>query len=138
MENISGKESEEAREEEEEESGDFFGEPIYTYTSKQAVDDGILFDITKLNARFEKGLFNCVTANLLSDGYFGAGEQINLSNLMDLLNQAHNIVKTKTNNFKNFDTFFSGTIELPSGEKQKIFIQQNETGKFTIMLPQDY
>jgi hypothetical protein len=36
------------------------------------------------------------------------------------------------------DSFASGKIELPSGAKQEIYIAQNETGRFTIMLPQDY
>ena len=59
-------------------------------------------------------------------------------NLLDLLNQALQIVRKETNNFTAFDTFFSGSIELPSGDQQKIFIGQNETGKFTIMLPEDH
>jgi len=58
--------------------------------------------------------------------------------LLDLLNQVQQIVKKGTNNFMSMDTFFSGSIELPSGDQQKIFIGQNETGKFTIMLPEDY
>ena len=43
-----------------------------------------------------------------------------------------------SNGFKDFDTFFSGMVELPSGKKQKVFICQNESSKFTIMLPEDY
>jgi len=58
--------------------------------------------------------------------------------LIDLLNQANNIIRTKSNNFKDFDSFFSGKVELPNGQKQEIFISQNETGKFTLMLPEDY
>jgi hypothetical protein len=36
------------------------------------------------------------------------------------------------------DSFASGKIELPNGAKQEIYIAQNETGRYTIMLPQDY
>ena len=46
--------------------------------------------------------------------------------------------KKKSNGFKDFDHFFKGRIELPSGDKQDIFIVQDETGKFTIMLLEDY
>ena len=118
-----------------------FAKVIYAYTSAQAEDDGILFDVTKLNPAWEKGLFNYVTTNLLSEGYLienAAQSSINVPNLVDLLNQANEIVRAKSNNFRDFDTFYSGAVELPSGTPQDIFIQQNETGKFTIMKPEDY
>jgi len=114
-----------------------YGEPVFVYTSNQAVEDGILFDITAVNPKWKEGLFNYVTVNLLNSGYL-KDSKINIPNLLDLLNQAQQIVKKATNNFTAFDTFFSGSIELPSGDQQKIFIGQNETGKFTIMLPEDY
>lgn len=124
---------------------EFFGKPIYTYTSKQAEGDGILFDITRLNPEWKKGLFNYITTNLLGKGYLKEGKKddtsdysFNMPNLLDLLNQSNQIVKQQSCNFTKFDTFFSGEIELSNGEKQKIFIAQNETGKFTIMCPEDY
>lgn len=115
----------------------FYGEPVFVYTSDQAVEDGILFDITVINQQWSKGLFNYVTVNLLNRGYL-IEDKINVPNLLDLLTQAQQIVKKGTNNFTAFDIFFSGSIELPNGGQQKIFIGQNETGKFTIMLPEDY
>ena len=115
-----------------------YGKPVFVYTSDQAVEDGILFDITTINPQWKKGLFNYVTANLLHNGYLNEQDRINISNLLDLLNQAQQIVKKGTNNFTIYDTFFSGSIELPSGEQQKIFIGENETRKYTIMLPEDY
>lgn len=124
---------------------EYFGESIVKYTSEEAEIDGILFDITRLNSEWKKGLFNYVTTNLLGKGYLETGKtdkdfdyEIRISNILDLLNQSLQIVKKESKNFKEFDTFFSGEIELPNGESQKVFIQQNETGKFTIMLPQDY
>jgi hypothetical protein len=36
------------------------------------------------------------------------------------------------------DYFVSGRIELPSGKKQKVYLAQNETGRYTLMLPEDY
>lgn len=112
---------------------------IYTYTEEQAEKDGILFDISKVKDEWKKGVFNYITSNLLfSRGYFVKNEEINIENVRDLLFQAKEIIRKKSKGFKEFDTFFSGIIELPNGSKEKIFIQQNSTGKFTIMLPEDY
>lgn len=110
---------------------------ISQYTSEQAVDDGVLFDVTTLNPEWKKGIFNYVTTNLLSHGYM-KDRKIFIPNLLDLLNQYNMLVSRKTNGFKDFDTFFSGLIELPTGTKHQVFICQNETEKFTIMLPEDY
>jgi len=109
---------------------------IDVYTSEQAEEDGFLVDLTKINPAWSKGLFNYVTTNLLSKGYM-PNDQLSIPCILDLLNQALNIVRLRSKGFKEFDTFFSGHVELPTGEKQQIFIEQNETGKFTIMLPED-
>lgn len=110
---------------------------IDTYSSNQAEEDGFLFNITRLNKAWKKGLFNFVTLNLLNKGY-KTEKAFNIPNVLDLLNQCLNIVKTKSNGFKDFDHFFSGKIELPNGSKQEVYISQNDTGKFTLMLPEDY
>ena len=142
---------------------------IFTYTSKQAEEDGILFDLdTLLPGKIQKNFFlKYITAGLLSKGYLNDqckhgvkdGEQgknplcvtcgtfqsctgnlsclqptINIPNLTDLITQAAQIFKRKPDD----DYFVSGSIELPSGQKQKIFIAQNETGRYTAMLPEDY
>ena len=118
--------------------GTIYGQPVSVYTSQEAVEDGILFDITTINPAWAKGLFNYVTTNLLGCGYLDKEDKINIPNLLDLLNQANQIVRKETRNYTMFDTFFDGSIELPNGDRQKIFIGWNETGKFTIMLPEDY
>ena len=115
---------------------DFFGDEVYSYTSKQAEEDGLLFDITRLNKDWKKGGFNYVTFNLLSKGYVRDGK-VSIPNILDLLNQCLFIVKKKSKDFTQHDSFFSGKIELPNGDRQTIFMEQNETGKFTIMLPED-
>jgi len=109
---------------------------IDSYTCKEALQDGILFDICTINPKWSEGMLNFVTNNLMNKGYYD--KKVNIPNLLDLLNQANQIVKKESENFRHFDIFFSGDIELPSGEQQKVFIVQNETGKFTIMLPADY
>lgn len=111
---------------------------VFKYTSQQAEDDGILFDVTNVNPDWKKGLFNYVTTNLLNQGYFKSDSNIYIPNLLDLLNQSQQIVRQESQNFTKEDTFYSGKIELPKGTKQQIFIVLNETGKFTIMLPEDY
>jgi hypothetical protein len=141
---------------------------IFTYTSQQAEEDGVLYDIDKLLPKIHPRFFlKYITAGLLAKGYWNDrckhgvknGDQgknprcktcdiflsstgklsclkpsVNIPNITDLLVQATQIFQRRAEG----DYFVSGTIELPSGQKQKIFIAQNETGKFTIMLPEDY
>ena len=109
---------------------------IYQYTSKQAEEDGILFDLTNVSPAIKNSPFNYATANLISKGYLKE-EKYAVANLLDLIHQAFLIMEKRTKNFTQPDYFFSGKIELPNGEMQEIFIEQNETGKFTIMLPED-
>ncbi|WP_319508146.1 hypothetical protein [uncultured Methanolobus sp.] len=117
---------------------DIFGEPIYSYTSEQAVEDGVLFDIIQVNPAWEKNIFRYVTTNLMEQGYIN-GEELNIPNLMDLLIQATIIIRDASNGFKDKpEAFYSGDIELPSGQKQKIYISMNEYKRYTIMLPEDY
>jgi len=59
---------------------------------------------------------------------------LNIPNITDLIVQAAQIFKRKPDD----DYFVSGSIELSSGQKQKIFIAQNETGRYTAMLPEEY
>lgn len=142
---------------------------IFTYTSQEAVEDGVLFDIDtialgKISPNF---FLKYITSNLIEKGYLNdrcknavrSGEQgtnprcqtcdvflsstgklsclqptINIPNFVDLITQAAQIFKRKPEG----DYFVSGAIELPSGKRQKIFIAQNETGRYTAMLPEDY
>ena len=67
----------------------FYGQPVFVYTSDQAVEDGILFDVTTVNPAWKKGLFNYVTVNLLHKGYLNQEDKINILNLLDLLNHSY-------------------------------------------------
>ena len=142
---------------------------IYTYTSKQAVEDGFLLDVDLILKRPIKNFFlKYITIGLLEKGYWNdrckngvkndekgtnnrcascdvwinhqgdklscLQQTLNVANIFDLLSQVARIFRKKAVD----DYFVSGTIELPSGSKQKIFIAQNETGRFTAMLPEDY
>lgn len=110
---------------------------FHSFGSEQAVEDGVLFDLTVLRPFWKTGLFNYVTLNLMNKGYIKKNVPC-VANLVDLLNQALMILRAKSNGFNDFDYFFSGHIILPSEVNQEVFIVQNETGKFTIMLPEDY
>jgi len=70
---------------------EYFGEVIYIYTSAQAEADDILVDIIKINPKWINGIFNYITTNLLHKGYFD-NDKINIPNLLDLLNQALQII----------------------------------------------
>jgi hypothetical protein len=110
---------------------------IFTYTSDQATEDGILFDLDLMRQYCTRGSsspLKYVTTNLLSKGYWNQDETLNIPNMIDLITQSLKIFAKKPRD----DWFVSGVIELPSGAKQKIFIAQNETGRYTAMLPEDY
>ena len=102
-------------------SGDV--EVVSVYTSDQATQDGILFDIRKLNPAWEKGIFSHITVNLMSRcGYFNEDSTLNIPNLLDLLNPSLSIVRKKSGNFTEHDWFLEGVIDLPSGSRQQVFI----------------
>ena len=76
----------------------------------------------------------CGTFQSCTDNLSCLKPSLNILNITDLIVQAAQIFKRKPKD----DNFISGTIELPNGQKQKIFIAQNETGRYTAMLPEDY
>ena len=61
-------------------------------------------------------------------------QELNMPNVRDLIVAALKIFNKKPQD----DYFVSGRIELPSGDKQEVYIAQNETGRYTLMLPEDY
>ena len=105
---------------------------IFKYTSNQAVEDGILTDLFQIPS-LRNSRINLATTNLLqSKGYMNleAGTVLT-QNIRDLLIQClKKMSKTK-------DTFYNVSIEFPDGSRGKVFIVENETGYFTVMLPED-
>ncbi len=116
-----------------------FGEVIYSYTDEQAIEDGILIDLSVINPDWKRGIINMMTNNLavkleiLKEDKATGGIKFNVPNLLDVLNQSVQIIKKNPP-----DTFYSGSIEVFDGTKKKVFIGQNGTGQFTLMLPEDY
>ena len=109
---------------------------VSTYLSSEAVEDGFLFDLDLIVKRSPLGKFvlQYITTNLLAKGYWNEDQTINIPNLRDLIEQSLRVFRKKPSD----DYFVSGVIELPSGSKQKIFIAQNESSRYTVMLPEDY
>jgi len=58
---------------------------------------------------------------------------LNIPNILDLIVAALKIFNKKAKD----DWLVSGKIELPNGKKQMVYIAQNETGRYTLMLPED-
>lgn len=112
---------------------------IFQYTSQEAEEDGILFNVERIDPKWKEGLFNFVTVNLLKKcGYLDESDNIKIPCIVDLLQQALNIVKNASKDLNNLDDFYSGAIELPSGDKTVIWIEVNETGRMTLLLPEDH
>lgn len=111
---------------------------ISQYTDSEAVEDGHLFDLIGYHSAWKDGPFTYVTNNLLVKGNYLVKDQINAPALSDLLLQCARIKFNADKKKGQPDYFYSGSVELPSGKKQKVFMGANETGKLTIMLPEDY
>lgn len=109
-------------------------ETTLTYSSEQAVEDGVLFDITTVNHSWrEKSIFEYVSTSLMAKGY-----EDDILNLAELLDQALRIVASASNGFTDAkEVQYSGNIELPNGEQQEIFIRMNEHGKYILMTKED-
>lgn len=111
---------------------------IFSYTDAMAVEDGMLVDLDQIFPRYkDKSLFKYATANLMSKGYI-IRTDLKKAAIQDLMMQAQAIVKKQSDNYQDMDRLFKGTIELPSGEQEDIFIGQNESGRYTLMLCEDY
>jgi hypothetical protein len=125
----------------------FFAEEIISqYTSEEAVEDGILVRTSDIEPGASRSFFSHITTNLLNQGYIAPGDsesndlgpmRIIMPHFKDLIIQANAIVTVNKTSTVPVDTFFSKEIKFPDGTFQRILIAQNETGKFTIMLPED-
>ena len=116
---------------------ELFGKAICAYSIEQATEDGILFDVRTASKGWENGIFSHITSNLLEKGYLKEDETLNMPNLLDLVRNTQEFIRIQSKNFTEHNDFFTGKIELPSGQQQQINVRLNELNKFTIMLPED-
>ncbi|MEE9215707.1 MAG: hypothetical protein V3U54_13210 [Thermodesulfobacteriota bacterium] len=127
------------------ESDDLF--VISEYSSQQATEDGILFDIRTQfkNVNLFNSLITHATMNLLrTHNYWNSEEDsVNVPNLIDLLNNSLHAIKLKTKNLTTEpDHFYNIKVESPNGVKIEVWVCMNEIEEnaphYTIMLPEDY
>lgn len=124
----------------EKQKDDFWGEPIYSYTSEQAIDDGFLMKNPKQN-RFPE--CNIITTNLyytivkmafnrsLKRVFEITPDEL-LGSLMLYAKDMYDKKKFKGDNDKDF--FATPKTE----EGLVVWFVRNEYGKLTAMLPEDY
>ncbi len=112
---------------------------ISSYSSAEAVADGILFDVLELKKlspgiRWEDGPFRYVTANLCyTKGYLKDEQEVSIPNFLDLFT-AVGLHMQKTGP----SDFYNTTVEFPDGTQGMVYAARNEhPGKYTIMLPED-
>ena len=112
---------------------------IHTYTSKQAVEDGVLFDVNELSRlspsiKWDEGPFQYVTTNLaMSKGYIKENVP-SVSNFLDLFRDVSERIARQGKH----DYFYQAMIEFPDGTRGEVYAVQNEHGRYTIMAPEDY
>ena len=97
---------------------DFWGDPIDKYTDGDALDDGVIVDISAFGLSFRELPINRITSNLLHD--LGLADQSQLPLLITgKLPSAH---------------LSGGIWTLPP----RLWLIDNELGGWTLMLPEDY
>ena len=121
-------------------------EAISVYTDDDGIEDGILVKLEHNGRAFGRWI-NIATSNLIARGYEKNGN-LNIPNGIDLVRQGEAIIRRANKELDDpaeFDWFYSGSIELPSGENAEVFIAENGTSagtdqrrRYTIMLPEDY
>lgn len=114
-------------------------EAIYVYTLEDAVADGFMVSTDQIFPNFGKHFVSHITTNLLSSlGYYEDDETTPRKvNLVDLCNQA-GVALRRVLQKNGEECFVETMIETPNGHKERVFIQLNEVGRWTVMLPEDY
>jgi hypothetical protein len=120
---------------------DLFGdaEIISSYSSRQAVADGVFFDVTELSkvspsTAWKDGPFSYVTSNLCySKGYLKDGEPPRVANFLDLFRTVQEHMRVKGP-----DHFYNVPVEFPDGTTGEVYASLNEHDKYTLMMPEDY
>lgn len=118
----------------------------FEYTSFQAVEDGIFYDIKMIPYINQDACpFRFITTNLLRQhGYLTekpdeqGSELLNILATLDLIIACNNQCSEQSKEDPT-STFFVCDIESPKGEKFKAWVNYSDIPhKFTIMNPDDY
>jgi hypothetical protein len=110
----------------------FWGEPIYSYTDEQAVEDGILVDISELNIQFNNLPVNRITRTLWEEFQPFLSEHPK-SEMPTKMQQLASIIKTKLKLARN-----SGEDDYLYILPPKIWLVKNELNSYTLMNPSEY
>jgi len=99
-------------------------ELISVYTSEDGIEDGILIGLKQLGIKESK--INLMTSSVYMQ-YKNLGCDEAKSKIEDLIERAETEMSERDDWFYNFKY-----------KDKKYFVAQNETGKYTLMLPEDY
>jgi len=122
-------------------AGDPFegAEIIDTYTLKDALEDGVLVDLSTIGKiPVYAPVYQYIryaTRSLLSKGYEDK-DGFNRPNLADLLVQASKGIRKGL--MKGEDRLYECRVEFPDGSRGIVWAVTNEEGSLTLMLPEDY
>jgi len=110
---------------------------VIVFEPKVSLEDGDLFDVAAAGLQFE-GRINRVSTDLLIDldvmryNATVRNDVINVPNLLDVLEQAHQIINRSIYNTMTLQPSYSGTIRRPNGKQIVISIIENETNNYSI------
>ena len=104
---------------------EFYGEPINVYTDAQALEDGVLVNVSSFNVCFKGMPINRITQHLWADlePFFMTSAQLDHNRLADAL-------RTKCT----MASFQGGIWTLPPN----LWLIENEVNGWTLMYPEDY
>jgi hypothetical protein len=124
-----------------------WGEPISIYTDRQAIEEGVLADITSLGLRFETFQLpypiNRMTSGLWNDflPFYPApdtegvgGEHMDQEALARALRTMVSMAVGSNDNTGEVGDIYT----LPGGNEGRIWLVRNEVGGLTLMNPSDY
>lgn len=110
---------------------DFWGEPISIYTDSDAMEDGILSDVSSFGVKFNGLLINRMTAAAAS------ALELNEKDPATIKNNLQFIVDNCTFDGEGADAWGIFQADSRLGN-EKLWLIPNETGGITVMLPSDY
>ena len=105
-----------------------WGEPISVYGDQQALDDGLLVDISKTGVVFHGLPINRITGALWAD--FEPFLEVGFALGMSEIAYISQMLRTKLNHAQ----LKGGIWQVPPG----LWLMENEVGGWTLMKPEDY
>ncbi len=105
---------------------DFFGPPISVYTDEQAVEDGILVDITRLRVSFRGHPINRMTRH--------AYDEMQPFLLGDTPEEKWKSLASTLRTKVEYAYYKGGIYQLPP----RFWLIENEVDGWTMMFPEDY